>query len=138
MTESELQRVLTEKLIVIYDGGCGFCNSSVRFILDQRPRDVIRFISQESDLGKKLIQKHTEIDGLNSIVVLDNLQYFTKSTAVFKILFQVRSTWRHLSLLQYIPTSICDFFYDLIAKNRHRFKEKQCQINSPEERAYFI
>jgi len=133
-----MERLMEEKKIVIYDGECGFCNASVRFLLNQKPSDVIRFVSHQSHLGSELRKRYQVTEGVDSIVFVAGNQYYAKSKAIFMILEETDSAWKYLSLLKYIPALISDFCYDVIASNRHRITDNTCQILTEEEKVYFV
>jgi len=138
MTGINLDQLLSEKILVIYDDTCGFCNHSVRFILDQEPTDDIRFIAQDSDLGISIREQLLIPAEIDSIIVITTDGYLIKTQAIFHILTRVRSRWRLLSKLRILPTSIADLFYEIIASNRHRLSESNCRVLTQEEQRYFI
>ena len=138
MTDKILNQMLQDHVVVIYDGVCGFCNSSIQFILRQRPTKNLRFISFQSDLGARIRTKLSIDEDLDSIIVVENNSYFKKSKAIFSILNHIQSSWRHLKYFRFIPSAISDFVYDIIATNRYRVKENTCQLLTVEERELFI
>lgn len=127
-----------EKVIVIYDGSCGFCNNSVRFILDLKPSDDLRFVSAQSDLGLSLRQDMNIKEEVDSIITLSKGRYFIKSEAIFELLTKVQSPWKHLRVLKFIPARIRDLVYDFISKNRDRIQESTCAPLRPEDQKYFL
>ena len=48
------------KKIILFDGVCNLCNSSINYVIDHDKNDVFRFVSLQSDLGKT-IQDHLGI-----------------------------------------------------------------------------
>lgn len=138
MNDINLDQLLSEKILVIYDGTCGFCNNSVRFILDQEPNDDIRFIAQDSDLAVSLRKQLHIADHIDSIIVITDGKYFIKTEAIFNVLTNVKSQWRHLNKLRIFPTVIADLFYDAIASNRYRLSGNSCRVLTHEEKRYFI
>jgi len=138
MQEVSVDRLMKEKKIVIYDGECGFCNASVRFILNQKPSDIIRFVSHQSELGTELRNRYHVTEGVDSIIFLAGNQYYVKSKAIFLILEQTNTAWKYLNFFKFIPAIISDFCYDVIARNRHRINDYTCQILTEEEKVYFV
>jgi predicted DCC family thiol-disulfide oxidoreductase YuxK len=47
--------------IVLFDGVCNFCDSSVQFILKKERNPILKFASLQSETGQKLV-KHYELD----------------------------------------------------------------------------
>ncbi len=133
-----IRELLKKHLIVIYDGECGFCNSSIRFILKQNPSKELRFVAYQSDLGLQIRQELEINEGMESIIVVDKNGYFTKSKAIFKIMDHVDSNWKYLKYFKFIPSIISDFVYMTIANNRYRIKKNNCPIPTVEERSFFL
>jgi len=138
MRNEALEQLLNDHIVVMYDGVCGFCNTSVQYVLQQRPMDHLRFVSFQSELGET-IRTHLDInEDLDSIIVVDRDKYYKKSKAVFKILNYIQSGWKYLKYFKFIPTPICDFVYSIIAKNRYKIQQNSCPILTIEERKLFI
>jgi len=138
MNDSDFNEIMQNNIIVIYDGVCGFCNTSIQFILKQTPNDKMRFVAFQSETGKRIRNTLNIHENLDSIIVVENNEYFKKSKAIFRILNQIQSSWKHLRHLSFVPAIISDFFYDIIAKNRYRIQKNTCPIPSSEERKLFI
>lgn len=66
----------------------------------------------------------------NSVVYQDELNTYTKSDAVLKIIFEFGGIWKLFVLFKLVPKSIRDWLYDLIAGNRYKLfgKMKDCMI----------
>lgn len=95
---------------VFYDGSCGFCHRFVQFILEELPKDgeSILFSPQKEEL--------------KSITVYEEGSQKTlyKTQAIRAILERLGGVFRILAyLLALLPCT--DFFYDQIAKIRHKF-----------------
>src|SRR6478672_10398533 len=62
----------SDKLLVFYDGLCGFCDHTVQFILERdRGRDRFRFAPLQSELAERLLPKHgKDPKDLNSLYLL--------------------------------------------------------------------
>ncbi len=57
----------------------------------------------------------------DGIIFMTHDNLYLKSNAVFRILFELHPLWKILQPLLWLPTWFRDFFYDLIARNRHYF-----------------
>ncbi|MEM9545483.1 MAG: DCC1-like thiol-disulfide oxidoreductase family protein [Bacteroidota bacterium] len=132
------KELLKNHLIVIYDGACGFCNSSIRFILKQNPSKNLKFVAYQSELGTQIRQTLKINEGMESIIVVDKDSYSIKSNAIFRIMDHVNSKWKHLRYFRIIPSFISDFIYSIIANNRYRIQKNECPIPTAEERSFFI
>lgn len=126
--------------LVLFDGVCNLCNSSVNFIIKRDKKAVFRFVPSQSEMGKRLIDKHFTDFDLQTVVLIDDARAYTKSDAFLRIMNQLGGFWKTFLLLKIIPRPIRDFFYDLIARNRYRIfgKKDSCMIPSPEVKNRFI
>ncbi|WP_299883983.1 thiol-disulfide oxidoreductase DCC family protein [uncultured Lacinutrix sp.] len=140
MNNYQLDQLITNYNIVIYDGVCGFCDASIQFILNRKPSEKIRFISFQSIIGQQIMFKFKLEISLDSIVFVEKGNVHQKAKAFFKILKHVNSYWYYLHYLQIIPNRLSNFCYDIIAKHRYLImgKVEQCRLLTPEEKKFFI
>lgn len=128
--------------VVLFDGVCNFCDQSVQFIIQRDALGKFKFASLQSETGQILLEryglnKHKAID---TVVLIQDGKAYIKSKAALKIVAQLESPFRFLSIFRIVPTFISDFFYDIFAANRYRFfgKKEHCMIPSAEQRARFL
>jgi predicted DCC family thiol-disulfide oxidoreductase YuxK len=119
------------KKIILFDGVCNLCDSSVQFIIKHDDRDVFRFASLQSEIGQQIL-KHIGVDPtkVDSIVLyVPGVAYYLKAEAAMQISSELNSWHRFLSYLSFTG-SICNFVYDYIAKNRYKWygKKEECMI----------
>ena len=137
----EIDTLPKDKKIVLFDGVCNYCNDKINFIIKNDKKDVFRFVALQSETGQKII-KYLGIDSsIDSIVLYEpGYAYFIKSEAVFRIIKHLSSSVRLLLFFNFIPTSIKNIFYDLIAKNRYNWygKKESCMIPTEEVKRKFI
>ncbi len=138
MSDTNLEQFLNKHIIVIYDGVCGFCNSSIQFILQQQPSNKLRFVSFQSEMGNKIRAYLNINEDMDSIVVVEGNQYFKKSKAIFRIFGHIQSNWKYVRHFSFIPSWISDFIYTIIAQNRYGIKKNSCPILTVEERELFV
>lgn len=138
MLDKKLEKLIKENIIVIYDGMCGFCDSSIQFILDNEPSEKLRFVAFQSEIGQLLVAKFKMETTLDSIILIENQKYFKKSKAIFRILKYVNSRLSYLQYLNLLPTKLIDFGYDIIAKYRYKLVAQKCRLLSEKERGYFL
>lgn len=131
-----------DKKIILFDGVCNLCNSSVQFVIKHDEKDIFRFVALESDLGKVII-KHIGIDitKTDSIILYEpGIAYYYKSNAVIKIAETLGGFLSLIWIFKILPLSIRDFVYDYIAKNRYKWygKKQSCMIPTPELKSKFL
>ena len=106
-------------LIVLFDGTCGFCDRSVRFILNRDPYRKFRFAPLQSEIARGLMRQHQlDPEQLDSIVVIDGDKAYTRSTAVLRIALELPDPWPLLGSLIFLPAEWRDSAYDYVARHR--------------------
>jgi len=124
--------------IVLFDGICLLCHGTVQFIVRNESAPTLRFASLQSPIGRQLLRERgLPSESLDSIVLLENGQSYTRSTAVLHITRHLRIPWRWLYIFVHVPRLIRDPLYSWVAKNRYRWfgeRKESCEIPSPELR----
>lgn len=130
-----------EEYIILFDGVCNLCNSSINFIIKHDPKRIFRYAAMQSGTGRKLkAQFKIQNDDPDTVILVKNNEVYEKSDAVFKILSKLPGAFKMLYLFIFLPRFIRDFFYDLIAANRYKFfgKKDTCMIPAPEIKELFL
>ena len=127
--------------IILFDGVCNFCNSSVNKIIKHDKKNKYKFAALQSEIGKKLLEKHS-IDStkIDSIILIENDTVFIKSTAILKISKHLSGLYPLAYGFTIIPTFIRNIVYDFIARNRYKWfgKKDSCMIPTAEVKSKFI
>ena len=130
------------KKIILFDGVCNLCDSSVQFIIKNDKNDVFRFVAIQSELGQQIIN-YLGIDTskTDSIILYEpGIAYYFKAEAALRIAKELRSWHSILYIFIHIPNFIKNGVYDFIAKNRYKWygKKEACMIPTPELKAKFL
>ena len=127
--------------IILFDGVCNFCNRTVNIILKYDQDAHFQFAPSQSTAGINMLQQYKlDQKASASVILIDNEKVYTKTDAVIQIANRL-SGWPSLfRLLKFIPKSIRNFGYDLIAKNRYTLfgKRDQCMIPAASARNRFL
>jgi predicted DCC family thiol-disulfide oxidoreductase YuxK len=127
--------------ILLFDGECNLCNSTVQFVIERDIKAVIKFTSLQSDVGKKIMQEFN-ISSLyiSSIVFLQDGKVYYKSTAALKLFKNLNGLWKFTYLLIVVPKFIRDFVYDFIARNRIKWfgKAETCWVMTDDYKNRFL
>lgn len=126
--------------LILFDGVCNFCNSSINFIIDHDPEKRFKFAPLQSDLGQSILKQFNKnTDDFDSVILLKNNQLFQKSDAAIEITKHLSGAWKYLAVFGVLPTFFLNFFYDIIAKNRYQIfgKSETCRMPTPELRERF-
>ena len=74
------------KSVILFDGVCNLCNSSINFIIKNDKKKYFLFASLQSDAAKEILLQYSSKNlTLDSIVLIEEQKIFTKSTAALKI-----------------------------------------------------
>lgn len=130
-----------DRLIVLFDGSCNLCNSSVHFIIDRDPGKNFYFAPLQGKIGRQL-QRECDLDigQLDSIILFEATRVYTRSTAVLRIARRLAFPWCLAVALRILPAGIRDYLYDLLARNRYRWfgQRESCRMPTPESRERFL
>ena len=127
--------------IVLFDGICNLCNASVIFILERDDREIFKFASIQSPAGRALLRRSGyPPDYTDSILLIEDGQAFSRSTAALRILRELQRPWPALGVARMIPLQMRDFLYDWIARNRYLVfgQRDTCMVPTPALSARFL
>lgn len=121
--------------IIIFDGICNFCNSSVNFIILRDYKDTFKFAPMQPSTGQQMLAIYDiSSDNIDTFLLVQNGNAFIKSDAALAIAQELKKPWNYLVVLKFIPRPIRDYFYSLLARNRYKWfgKRELCVIPTPE------
>jgi predicted DCC family thiol-disulfide oxidoreductase YuxK len=127
--------------VVLFDGVCNFCNSTVGYIIAHDPAGYFRFAALQSEPARHILSECRLPSGfLENIVLVENGAYYTRSTAALRILRHLRGPVALLYVLVLVPPWIRDPAYDWFARHRYGWfgKRSECFMPSPEMRSRFL
>jgi predicted DCC family thiol-disulfide oxidoreductase YuxK len=127
--------------IILFDGVCRFCNSSVNFIIDHDPARRFRFAPLQSPLGQSLLRRFGLLHkGVYSVILVEGQRCYVKSTAALRIARGLTLPWPLLSLLVMVPPLLRDGVYDWFARNRFRWfgRLDHCRMPTPDLQQRFL
>jgi len=145
------QLEIGDRMLVVFDGRCGFCNRAVRWFLRRDRRDRLRFAASESAKVAELLARHgmgtaDSGSGPGTILVVEDAdglaeKLLLRSDAVVAMLSQLPRPWPAVGVgLKWIPRPLRDLGYRLIARWRYRIwgRLESCPLPAAEERERFL
>jgi predicted DCC family thiol-disulfide oxidoreductase YuxK len=132
---------MNDRKVILFDGVCNLCNSSVNFVIDRDKKNVFSFASLQSEAARELMKEtgmpYTDME---SVVLVDGKQTYFKSDAVIRICQILGGAWKVFSIFKVLPRSLRDLLYDLVAKNRYAIfgKRDTCRVPTPELQGKFL
>lgn len=122
-----------EKSIILFDGVCNLCNSSVNFIIKNDKNEHFLFASLQSDAANEILLQFTSKKiNYNSILLIKDGVIYDKSTAVLLIFKQLGNYYKLMYGFIIVPTFIRNLVYNFIAENRYYWfgKNESCMTPS--------
>lgn len=132
--------------VLLYDGLCGFCDSSVQFVLARDPGGSMKFSPLQGDFAAGILRVHPELQLVDSLILVDTTndgstsRVRVRSAAVLGVAGYLGWPWKGLLVMQVVPRVVRDWGYDLFARNRHRWfgRYDACPVPSAEQRGRFL
>ena len=127
--------------IILFDGVCNLCNSSVQFVIKHDRKAVFKFASLQSEAGQKLLTKYgLATNEFNSFVLIEDNKVYLKSTAALRVARKLDMLLSLLYLFIIIPPFIRDAFYNYISQHRYKWfgKRDECWLPTPELSERFL
>jgi predicted DCC family thiol-disulfide oxidoreductase YuxK len=127
--------------IILFDGICNLCNSSVQYVIKHDPLALFRFASLQGETGKQLLKQYGLPENeLNSFVLILENKAYTRSSAALIVAKQLTGITKLLYGFIIVPLFIRNAVYDLIAKNRYKWfgKKDSCMIPTAELKSRFL
>lgn len=127
--------------IILFDGVCNLCNSSVNYVIKHDKKNVFKYAALQSEIGQQLLENHN-IDSKNtdSIVFINQEKVYVKSTAALHITKSLSGALPLLFGFIIAPTFIRNWVYDFVARNRYKWygKKESCMIPTPSLKDKFL
>ena len=132
--------------VLLYDGLCGFCNGTVRFVLEHDRRRTMRFATLQGDFARGVIARHPEVAAVDSLVLVECdsatgvENVYARSAGALRVARYLGGPWTIAQALTIVPPFLRDRAYDLFARFRYRVfgRYSSCPIPSPDQRGRFI
>lgn len=133
---------LPDKPIILFDGVCNLCNSSVNYIIKNDKSSTFLFAPLQSKTGEFIIKKFDiDTSKTDSVILYSQKQgVYLKSTAALRIAWALGFPNAIFGVLFIIPPFIRNWIYDYIARNRYKWygKKQSCMVPSRELKARFL
>jgi predicted DCC family thiol-disulfide oxidoreductase YuxK len=127
--------------LVLYDGTCGLCSKSVRWILRHERDHELQFAPLQGPTAAALRERFPTIPAdVETVVFVDGDRVHLRSKAFVHLGKHLRAPWRWIRALRWVPAFLFDLGYRVVAKMRYRIwgRVDACELPSPAERARFL
>lgn len=134
------------KHLVFFDGTCGLCDRIVLCLYQSDSNKIFGFAPLEGETAKEVLRDlPPEQKSADSMVLVENYKQpnqrtFILGKAGLRTAWLLGGWWSILGALYYVaPPFVSNFFYEIVARNRHRiFKEDECILPPKEDKDRFL
>lgn len=127
--------------ILLFDGVCSLCNGFVNFVIKNDPEGYFQLGALQSEAARPYLEAfEQDSDVLGTVVLIENGEVYTRSTAALRVLRGLKMPWPLLYGFILIPKQVRDRVYDFIASHRYKWfgQRDTCRRPTPELRERFL
>jgi predicted DCC family thiol-disulfide oxidoreductase YuxK len=132
---------MEEHPVILFDGVCNLCNSSVQFIIERDRDKVFRFAPLQSEKAEQILDEYGVSQDLDTLILIKDKTVYTKSEAYVEVLKEFDGAWKMFGVfLGLFPGFLRDAGYDVVARFRYRVfgKRDKCMVPSEDVKDRFI
>ncbi|MCF8359859.1 MAG: DCC1-like thiol-disulfide oxidoreductase family protein [Prolixibacteraceae bacterium] len=125
--------------IILFDGVCNLCSSSVQFVMKHDKKRLFRFAPLQWDVASKILGPHKHILHFDTLILIEKGKVYDQSTAALKIARHLRF-FRIFYFLIILPVWMRDPVYRFVARYRYRVfgKKEHCMVPAENKKELFI
>ena len=121
-------------MIVVFDAKCLLCSGWVRFLLNRRGAEGIRFASLQGATGRQLlVDNGLQPDALQTLLVIDRGRSWQNTAAILRVLDALGWPWKLAWAGWLVPSPLRDAAYRWVARRRYRIfgRSESCMLAPP-------
>jgi predicted DCC family thiol-disulfide oxidoreductase YuxK len=130
------------KAVILFDGVCNLCNTSVQLVIKNDPGAYFNFASLQSDAGIALMEKYhlPVLANPESLVLIEEGKVYQYSSAALRIARRMKSWHKFLYAFIVVPAFLRNAVYKLIARNRYKWwgRQDSCWLPTPDLKKRFL
>ena len=132
-----------DKQLILFDGVCNLCNSSVLYVIKRDQKNKFLFAPLQSEIGNAIISEfNIDTNETDSIILYnpESKSIKQKSSAAIHIAKHLGFPSNLMVIFFIVPNFIRNWVYNYVAKNRYKWygKKDACMIPTPELQSKFI
>ncbi len=132
---------MKQEAIILFDGVCNFCNSTVNFVIKRDKNEVIHYATLQSEAAQKILANlGISTYDMQSFIFIEHGKLYLQSTGALKVCKYLKGLWPLCYVFIIVPKFIRDGIYNWIAKNRYKWfgVKEQCMVPSSAIKSRFI
>jgi predicted DCC family thiol-disulfide oxidoreductase YuxK len=118
-------------MIIVFDAKCLLCSGWVRFLLNRRRGQEIRFASMQGETGRRLLlEAGLQPDALQTLLVVDRGRSWQNTAAILRVLDALGWPWKLAWAGWLVPAPLRDVAYRWVAARRYRIfgRSQSCML----------
>jgi predicted DCC family thiol-disulfide oxidoreductase YuxK len=122
--------------LVLYDGQCGLCNRSVRWLIEH-DRGRLRYAPLQGPTATAARARFPEIpQTLETVVFIEGERAYLRTKAFLHVARHLTWPWRAGYAFRWLPAGLIDPLYRFVARNRYRWfgSYDECRLPTQAER----
>jgi predicted DCC family thiol-disulfide oxidoreductase YuxK len=126
--------------ILFFDGVCGLCDITVKWLIARDPAGILRYAPLQGETAARVLPP-ADSQNLQSVVLMDEAGVHRRSAAVVRSLRHLGGRYRWLARgLWLVPAPIRELGYKIISKLRYRLfgKRDLCRLPKQGESTRFL
>ncbi|MDB9720653.1 DUF393 domain-containing protein [Winogradskyella sp.] len=138
-----IDNVPKDKLLILFDGVCNLCNSSVLYVIKRDKKNKFLFAPLQSEIGASILKAFTIDTAKTDSILLYNpithsISY--KSSAALHVAKDLSFPTNLMTVFFIVPTFIRNWVYNFVAKNRYKWygKKESCMLPTAELKSKFL
>jgi predicted DCC family thiol-disulfide oxidoreductase YuxK len=132
----------SDQPLILFDGICNLCESTVRFIIGRDKKARFRFAALQSAAARQWLSDHRYADDeLSSVLLIVDGKLYGKSRAGLQIAKRLDGAWPLLYYLFFwVPQFVANPIYDFIGSRRYKWfgQKDACWIPTEDLRRRFV
>ena len=131
---------ISNKTILFFDGNCGLCNRSVKFVLRKEKNHELFFSPLQSEFAKKILKQYNLAAEADSMILLEKGKVYLQSSASLRTTKYLKGLWTLMMIFIIVPPFIRNAIYNYVAKNRISWfgTADYCEMMTPELKKRFV
>lgn len=127
--------------VILFDGVCNLCNSSVNWVIDHDHRNQFQFAALQSAYGKTVVEKFSlHDDFMDTVLLVEDNKVWQRSDAALQILKTLGGIYSLAVLFYVVPSFIRNMVYNFVARNRYKWfgKQDECRVPTADLKTKFL
>lgn len=128
------EKLARKQPIVLFDGGCHLCSSSVRFLIRNNNSGDLNFAALQSETASQVfLLAGKSFHNTDTLLLIQDNILNSYSTAALKLAIHLGFPWRLFGIFMLVPAVIRDAIYRYVARNRYKWFGRKSLCNSDKE-----